>query len=716
MASSDTPLHTIVTVGGEKGGGDGNSSSDEDKIPLSDSFTEKEKNKGSPHVTLRTAISEDVGAPQESIIAEESEDSYSDEEDSDYEDDEDVVPTRNVNEGIFDVDEEDEEGDARQPVQRTVTIKPLSWADAKLARDRIGTSVREMSFRNPRAARMSQRALTRSGRPPSATDARPSSPGASAPSNTPAAASPLAKSTHAGELPKGPKADDPRIPSTFNLFLRGLVPERLSMHNIWWAIVFAGNIVLLRYWFGGVINTLPAAYYAVYHLLMTVLVRSEPPIILLHHIVVYIPFWKYFFNRMLHCIGGLHTSSAIMTVVWLVISAATDKPDSNSTPIYVAAMVIQYLILIMVVIIISTAIPVVRRKYHDLFENFHRFMGWTSLGLLIAHVVLLYYSGKDLPVFYHIFILVGAVVFIVILPWIWVRKKEVRLSQPSTNLTVASMNGVFPTYGRVARVSFDGKEWHAFAIALCRPDINEHSLVIARAGDWTNRLSDMTAQATGKAKNKGGEGGDKGGEKKGDGKAPEKQLEHKPSQKYPNKLVMRWWVRGMKGIGFMYCIHAYRCVLLVCTGSGIAPALPYITNPLPTTFTHILWIAKNHRQVFGNHICGLVDHLDAIPHLNEPKLKDSVKGGVPVNPLMGSRLRTSVAVGGSSSNPLRQGRSVIYHDTALHGRPDEALVERVYYETQAQAVFVVSNEPFTEKLVNALFKKAIPCYGALFDS
>ncbi|CAF3879374.1 unnamed protein product [Rotaria sp. Silwood1] len=121
----------------------------------------------------------------------------------------------------------------------------------------------------------------------------------------------------------------------------------------------------------------------------------------------------------------------------------------------------------------------------------------------------------------------------------------------------------------------------------------------------------------------------------------------------------------------MYSIHAYRKVLIVCTGSGIATALPYIKDPLPTTHTHLLWIAKKHEQNYGEYVWKLVEKTH--PHYT-------------------------------------------LHDTTVNGRPGPQLVENVFWRTSSEAVFVVSNEKFTIEVVNALWRKDIPCFGALFDS
>ena len=65
---------------------------------------------------------------------------------------------------------------------------------------------------------------------------------------------------------------------------------------------------------------------------------------------------------------------------------------------------------------------------------------------------------------------------------------------------------------------------------------SQHCLVIRRAGDWTERLA--------------------------------RDVEH-------GRAPARLWVRRMRGYGFMYHAQAYRRVLMVATGAGIGPVLPY---------------------------------------------------------------------------------------------------------------------------------------------
>ncbi|GAB1537438.1 hypothetical protein NUACC21_00780 [Scytonema sp. NUACC21] len=56
-------------------------------------------------------------------------------------------------------------------------------------------------------------------------------------------------------------------------------------------------------------------------------------------------------------------------------------------------------------------------------------------------------------------------------------------------------------------------------------------------------------------------------------------------------------------------------------------------------------------------------------------------------------------------------------DTGIHGRPNvEQLVLDAVRDFRAQAVFCVSNQAVTEKVVKTCLGKGIPAYGATWDS
>ncbi len=57
----------------------------------------------------------------------------------------------------------------------------------------------------------------------------------------------------------------------------------------------------------------------------------------------------------------------------------------------------------------------------------------------------------------------------------------------------------------------------------------------------------------------------------------------------------------MRGYGFMYHAQAYRRVLMVATGAGIGPVLPYLLGRPPVTF-ECLWIGRRHGAAMGTDL------------------------------------------------------------------------------------------------------------------
>lgn len=414
----------------------------------------------------------------------------------------------------------------------------------------------------------------------------------------------------------------------FNAVFRRMVPDRVTCQQMWLVIHITITAILCGCYFARKLS-FSAGSVAIVEILVGVLVRNEIFIAFLHCVFAWIPFCKYEVNRMLHCIGGLHISCAVASFFWLIISISYESHG-------LGVRITGGIILLLIIFLSATALPVVRRRFHNTFEHIHRYVGWGCLLLLIVHVILLqkdkydYFQAKaifNLPV-----IALVVIVFIIFLPWICVRKVMAKFQQPSNDLTVITFPQALYPYGSTTRISLDGHEWHAFAIALSDACTDQHSILVAVAGDWTKGLAEDYRT---------------------------------------NSLPEQVWIRQIKGIGFMYSIHAYRRVLIVCTGSGIAPALPYIKDPLPTTHAHLLWIAKQHELNYGEYVWQLVKK--TAPHYT-------------------------------------------LHDTKINGRPGPDLVEDHFWRSNAEAVFVVSNEKFTKEVVNALWRKSIPCFGALFDS
>ena len=127
------------------------------------------------------------------------------------------------------------------------------------------------------------------------------------------------------------------------------------------------------------------------------------------------------------------------------------------------------------------------------------------------------------------------------------------------------------------------------------------------------------------------------------------------------------FVRSLRGRGFMYHAQTYERALVVATGAGIGPVLPYLLGSAPGQL-ECLWIGRDHRAA------------------------------------MGDELVTRVLAGGN----------VTLIDSA-RGRPDVG----AHVAARAagfEAVFVVSNERVRDDVARVCRRLDIPCYGPTFDS
>lgn len=130
------------------------------------------------------------------------------------------------------------------------------------------------------------------------------------------------------------------------------------------------------------------------------------------------------------------------------------------------------------------------------------------------------------------------------------------------------------------------------------------------------------------------------------------------------------WRRGSPTCGFLRVATLFRSVVIVATGSGIGPCLSIF--PYQRIAMRILWTAPNHTATFGQAI------------VEEVKRRDA--------------------------------NAVVYNTRAL-GKPDMSLLAwRLYRESGAEAVLVISNKKLTREIVWQMERRGVPAYGAIFDS
>jgi hypothetical protein len=338
---------------------------------------------------------------------------------------------------------------------------------------------------------------------------------------------------------------------------------------------------------------------------------------------------SYRLHQLTYHLGQLHRAMAIAGTVWFAIALVVAATSGAYAVAATGAAVLLILPAMM-----WTARDARRHARHERFEVVHRYGGWMALAILTGLVIqqAVTSSPPDAGIVAVLaqpsVQLLVAVLALVVHPWVGVKRVRCEILGVTDQVVIVALCGR-RSRGEFVRVSREGREWHSFAVATCgREGANRYCLVIRRAGDWTERLA-RDAQ----------------------------------SERPPTHLL----VRRMRGCGFMYHAQTYARALIVATGAGIGPVLPYLLGAA-TEQLQCLWIARDHRAAVGENLVSRV-----------------LAGG------------NVTLLDSSSSRP-----DIGAHVAALAPRFD--------------AVFVVSNEHVRNDVAHACQRLNIPWYGPTFDS
>jgi hypothetical protein len=352
------------------------------------------------------------------------------------------------------------------------------------------------------------------------------------------------------------------------------------------------------------------------------------------------PRWPLWIRRSaakVYHLGGLHVGAAVSAVAWFAVFTADLTAQAVRAPggTRSALLGLSYALVLLLVAICVLALPVVRRRRHDLFERSHRFLGWLSILLFWAQSVIAdgvprggAAAWSDLlgaPQTWVLLVVSASVVE----PWLRLRRVAVSVLRPSSHVAVLRFDyGWTPFNGSTTVISRSPlTEWHAFAVV----DFEHrqgYRVVVSRAGDWTADLIDDPPASV--------------------------------------------WVKGGAARGMTSVEPLFGRVVFVATGSGIGPTLTHLVGRPKDRPMTLVWVARSHREVFGD------------------ELVDEVLRLVP-----GARLV----------------------DTATHGKPDMvALAYHVARGFRADGVICVANKKVTWDVVYGLESRGIPACGALWDS
>ncbi|KAK8066875.1 hypothetical protein PG997_013622 [Apiospora hydei] len=348
---------------------------------------------------------------------------------------------------------------------------------------------------------------------------------------------------------------------------RGLVYRIFIVYRFLFSLVGLSNLAALvaifvtgvdRHW----LSTMTAI-----NLALAVMMRQDFIINALYTICCTVPkSWPLFIRSRcakIYHFGGMHSSAAVCAGIWLLASnvasvtcqALPDTCARTKLRQSVTTAVISWLLTGLFLFMFVFAYPTMRKRYHNVFERVHRFVGWTMLGLFWVQVII---STNDTKLPGQS---LGAAC--VRVPALWL-------------LAVATCCIATSWLFLPSHASLGGPliEWHSFATIPAPKPANGrnkgYSLVVSNAGDWT------------------------------------KQAIKNP----PTHL----WVRGVPTCGVMRIATLFRRVVVIATGSGIGPLLGHIQNA--SCPTQLIWSTPNPEKTFGKPLLDTIAEKipDAIIH------------------------------------------------------------------------------------------------------
>ncbi|MBD0837533.1 MULTISPECIES: hypothetical protein [unclassified Streptomyces] len=341
------------------------------------------------------------------------------------------------------------------------------------------------------------------------------------------------------------------LPPLTSAARRLLKHPRLMHYNRLAALVLTVNAVFL--WASWTPSAATMSHAALANLALAVIVRQQYVINLFFRLATSAPtHWplkiRWTLGKVYH-FGGLHVGGALAGSAWFL--AATVTGDNGP------AAVVGWTLVALLAVIVATALPPFRARHHDHFEKIHRFGGWTALALFWTHTLLS--AGGPVPL-----AVLAVTTFSVALPWLRLRKVDVRVERPSPHVALARFDyGETPFAGSSTAISRSPlKEWHSFA-NVPAPGRPGFRLTISRAGDWTGSFID--------------------------------------------DMPSRVWVKGITTAGVANIEVLFKKVIYVATGSGIGPCLPHLlAAEVPS---RLVWATRDPRTTYGD---ALVDEILAV--------------------------------------------------------------------------------------------------------
>ncbi|KAF4986213.1 hypothetical protein FGRMN_10949 [Fusarium graminum] len=316
------------------------------------------------------------------------------------------------------------------------------------------------------------------------------------------------------------------------------------------------------------------------NLVVAVLVRQDTIINILYSAFCsapkQLPLWIRARCAKIYHLGGVHSAAGVCATAWLLISTVRQTVCDavvceGHTSGSLATQGVSWVLCGLLCCMVATAWPSFRKQYHDIFERFHRFAGWASLGLFWARTILAIDESRSRHQEFGLaavkspdFWLLMVATLSIASSWFFLRKVPVEAEVLSDHAVRLHFDYTVPVNGSFTRISRRPLiEWHSFA-TIPNPQASQHakgySLVVSNAGDWTRSC-----------------------------------IQNPPSS---------IWVRGLPTCGVMRIATLFNRVVVIATGSGIGPLLGHVLHQ--SCPTQLIWSTSRPEETFGKELVGQV--------------------------------------------------------------------------------------------------------------
>ncbi|KAL6705027.1 hypothetical protein ACN47E_007430 [Coniothyrium glycines] len=361
-----------------------------------------------------------------------------------------------------------------------------------------------------------------------------------------------------------------------------------------------------------------------------------------------------------YCYGGLHSGAAVAgTIWWLVFTISMTWLFLQDSIYPFPIIVITWILLVLLTSILILSLPGLRTKYHNAFEQTHRFLGWISILLFWMQFLLLLHhvstaTGRSLcealihnPTFWNLIAITIALAY----PWLHLRRWTFTAHPLSSHALRLSFSNAVHKFSCVSISTSPLREWHPFA-TFPFADTRQPgaSMVISSAGDWTNSVIRQALMR----------------------QNIQTDITKKHGIHAQAPFEMTFWVKSHPKPGVLSLSCLFPRVVILTTGSGIAPSLSSLLDRPRSQFARLIWSTRAPLQTYGQHMMDLVQQADA---------------------------------------------DALVMDTSEMGRPDLLEVAwQMYKQVNAEAVFVLSNAAVTKMVVGRLEQRGVPVFGPIWDS